>query len=472
MSTTHTGADDGGRRIPRPGGQRAGGRAPTPGRAPRPGQRGGSAREDGRHETRSALLARCRKEGRRAARRGVFDAWVLAGDGLPPWLATLAAERDRVRHRLLRDAAVERAAAERAAAEARGDAEAAEAAMRRSGEARVERSDHLDVTRAQLDRLAEQAARRRQLRDAVARWVERRPGGAAPAAGEEPFPEPTARPAANPAADVARWEGPSTTGISRRGTLALLGSLMLVELPIYWSSFRRVHGTGDASANLLTATFTLAVGIVMISVPHVLGRMLRTLPATGSPRLLALPALLLLGAWTHACWVLGGLRASLLAEDRDLLLDPDQARYLDPEVRDAGSVLDQLGIGEQTMSLLFTALLLLSGGVAFLLGLGRTHPYLAAYRATLRERERLAAAEQASTLAARRAGQRAAAHPAEVQAGRDALDAALREVDDRYEAAAHAYLDGLASGSRDPAVTEAAMRLSGQWPLLPRPATA
>ncbi|WP_461038233.1 hypothetical protein, partial [Streptomyces mayteni] len=428
-----------------------------------------TAREDDRRRARSALLARCRREGHRAARRGEFDAWVLGGEGLPSRLAALAAERDELRHRLTREAAVQRSTAVRSAAQARAEADAAEAALRRSAEARAERSDHLDITRAQLDRLAEQAARRRQFRDTVARWVERRPGDAARAVPEgDPLPEPTA----HQASDSARWEGVSATGISRRGTLALLCCLTLVELPIYWSSFRRIHGTGDPSANLLTATFTLAVGIVMVSVPHVLGRLLRTLSATGAPRLLALPALLLLGAWVHACWVLGGLRASLLAEDRDLLTDPDQARYLDPEVRDAGSVLDQIGVGEQTMSLMFTALLLLSGGVAFLLGLAVAHPYLAAYRATSRERERLVAAEQESTLAARRADQRAAAHPAEDQAREDALEAARREVDERYEAAAHAYLDGLASGSRDPAVTEAAMRLSGQWPVLPRPTTA
>jgi hypothetical protein len=55
-----------------------------------------------------------------------------------------------------------------------------------------------------------------------------------------------------------------------------------------------------------------------------------------------------------------------------------------------------------------------------------------------------------------RAGHRRVAH-----------EASLRAVDDAYEAAAHAYLDGVAGKSGDPAVTEAAMRLSRQWPLLP-----
>ena len=33
--------------------------------------------------------------------------------------------------------------------------------------------------------------------------------------------------------------------------------------------------------------------------------------------------------------------------------------------------------------------------------------------------------------------------------------------------AAHGYLDGLIAATRDPAITEAAMRLSTRWPLLP-----
>jgi hypothetical protein len=259
--------------------------------------------------------------------------------------------------------------------------------------------------------------------------------------------------------------------MSRHGTYALLGCLALVELPIYWSVFRRLHGVGDPASNLMTATFTLAVGAVMIIVPHILGRLLRALPATGAVRVLGLPALALLGAWVYACWVLGDLRTGLLAEEpAPLVTDPAQAEYLQPEIRDRQSVLGELGIGAQTMSLMFVALLLLSGGIAFLLGLARSHPYLAAYRDTVGAGERLAAAEAASTLAAHRAGRRAEAHPADTRARKEAWEEALREMDEVYEAAAHAYVDGLAAGARDPAVTEAAMRLSGRWPLLPRSA--
>ncbi|UED87448.1 hypothetical protein [Streptomyces profundus] len=486
MSTPATSTDPGGGRRPGAGDGRARG-VPGARRARTPRERRtplfGGERDPLDHP---ALLARCRREGRRAARRRLFDPWVLSAEGLLPRLASLAAERDRRRQALLRRAAERRGTAERAAAGARAEAQAAQDAARHTAAERAEREAHLTVTRAQLDRLAREAAGRRASREAVTRWLERRDtrgapdgGGAAdrdvpdadgdigadiggnraPVPGGEPIP--------------VRWEGESRGGLSRRGTLALLVCLTLVELPIYWTAFRRLHGTGDAASNLLTATFTLAVGAVMIAVPHILGRLLRALPATGANRLLAVPALALLATWAYACWVLGSLRGSLLAEERaPLVVDPDEAAFLPPELREPSSVLAQLNIGEQTMSLMFFALLLLSGGVAFLLGLGVSHPYLAAHGRTSDARRRLAAEERTAAATAHRAAARAGTLPAEESARRDALDAALREVDDLYEAAAHAYLDGLASAARDPAVTEAAIRLSGTWPLLPRPATA
>lgn len=540
MSTPRTSTDPGGgRRSWRPRPPQGAGRARRA-EGDRDERRARRSGADGGEPTRSALLARCRREGARAARRRVFDPWVLSTEGMLPRLASLAAERDRVRQGLLRRAANERGAAELTAGRARADADAAQAAARLTAAERAEHEAQLGVTRQQLDRLARETASRGEAREAVTRWLEERRGrgaaqppppagnGTAPGAtGEAPDAERAAadgprathgshatdgpraghgvdgrRPSAardgdttlDPDADASpaagstpapadgptpgnaptpvQWEGESRAGLSRRGTLALLACLTLVELPIYWTAFRRLHGVGDASSNLLTATFTFAVGAVMIVVPHVLGRLLRGLPATGAPRLLALPGIALLLTWVYACWVLGNLRASLLAEVREpYLADPGEAAYLSPDERRGTSVLQDLDIGERTMSLMFVALLLLSGGVAFLLGLSLAHPYLAAYRGAFDARRRLAAAEHASLAAARRAAERAGTRPAEEAARRDALDAALREVDDLYEAAAHAYVDGVASAARDPAVTEAAMRLSGTWPLLPRPAT-
>lgn len=462
MSTAHTTPSDGGRGRRRPWSVGRHRSATDPAARVHPDRERDA--EESRGAGRSALLRHCRREGRTAARRRMFDPLVLAGDGLPPRLAELAAERDRARHRLMRRAAADQEAAERAAGQAEAESTAAASAARRGAEAIAEAAERLDVARAQLDRLADRAARRAEARDTLARWTaQRRIDPAHP--GHSPGHAP------NPAAAHARWEGASSeTSMSHRGTLALLLCLALVELPIYWSVFRRLHGTGDPASNLLTGTFTFAVGTLMIVVPHVLGRLLRARRATGATSLLVLPSTVLLGAWVYACWTLGELRTSLLTEERAPLVGPELERYLPEQSRERPSVLAELGISEQTMSLMFVALLLLSGGVAFVLGLGRAHPYLAAYRAGHAERERLAASEQAATLAAEQARARAETRPAEDHARREALDAALREVDELYEAAAHAYVDGVATGSRDPVLTEAAMRLSGRWPLLPRPA--
>ncbi|MEO3753744.1 hypothetical protein [Streptomyces sp. B6B3] len=500
MSHSTIGSDDGGRRRRR--------RPDAEGSAR--GVAGAGARRTPRDEEANAagsaptpLLERCRREGREAARRGSFDSVMLTDEGLLPRLAELASERDQRCRGLARRAAAARQAAERAAGQARAESAAAEAAVRRTAEVRDEHTEQLEITREQLDRLAARAARDQRARNALARWTEARRGGA-PRRAAPPGPPDhngdaersrdagnagdtgdaereglaehegfaAAEPAGDPAARRARWEGAtSESAMSRWGTVALLVCLALVELPIYWSVFRRLHGVGDATSNLLTATFTFAVGTIMIVVPHVLGRLLNRIPATGAPRLLALPGLALLGAWAYACWVLGDLRTSLLAEEPEpYVADPEYQDAIDQEQLGRESVLAELDVGEQTMSLMFVALLLLSGGVAFLLGIGRAHPFLAAYRDTFRRRERLDAAEREAVLAARRTGQLADGHPAESEARQEAHDAALLEVIDLYEAAAHAYVDGVASGSGDPAVTEAAMRLSGRWPLLPLPA--
>ncbi|MDT0309010.1 hypothetical protein RM780_18890 [Streptomyces sp. DSM 44917] len=473
MSTSHTASDPGGGRNPR-----FGRRATPSGRAaPRPAPDvGGLAGAGGPGPGRSAFLDRCRREGKRAARRGQYEAWVLHGEGRPPRLAALASERDQVRQHVRVRAAAEQSAAERAAQLAQAEAESAAAEQRAGAAAREEAEARVAATTGQLDRLAAHEARRRQLRDALSRWVAQRrarrpaPDGGWPSEGLAQVADPDADPGADPAVRAAErtaWEGDAGATVSRGAMLALLACLALVELPIYWSVFRRMHGTGDPASNLLTATFTFAVGTVMIVVPHLLGRLLRGRSATGAPRALTLPAWALVGAWAAACWVLGRLRTSLLAEERDLEVPERYRDVVDPELLRGESVLAELGISEGTMSLLFVVLLLLSGGIAFLLGLGVAHPYVAALRGAADERTRLGAAEAGARRAAGRAAGLAGAHPAETRARREGVDAALREVEDLYEAAAHAYVDGLAAGARDPAVTEAAMRLSAQWPLLP-----
>ncbi|GGZ56302.1 hypothetical protein GCM10010387_57890 [Streptomyces inusitatus] len=444
------------------------------------------------------LLDRARSLGAKAASRRVFDPWVLNSPDRVPYFAELASLRDRVRRQL---AAEDARADEDAALEAsrvRAAAAAADERLIRAGVRRARLEERQAVAVGQLDRLARRADRWNAFRDRVRAGFDARraraaalstptgptgPDGPDETAGHgrprwQALPDDQGR-AADPdfgagfGADSgsgahalgarAAWEGATARpGMSRRGRAGLLGLLALVELPVYYVVFQQLHGTGDLAA-VLSVSLTLAVSTVMILAPHIAGRILRRRSATGAIRLAAIPALALVGAWGYGAWTLGELRSKLVfREEQPLVVSPDVEAITPP------SLAESLNLSPDSVSLMFIALLLLSGGIAFLLGLGDEHPYLGAYRDNAEQLRRLERETEEDAAGAERAKQAEAALPARLTARRAAQDARLDAVADLYEAAAHAYLDGVAGESGDPAVTEAAMRLSRQWPLLPR----
>ncbi|MFF9573445.1 hypothetical protein ACF1E8_40055, partial [Streptomyces sp. NPDC014685] len=101
----------------------------------------------------------------------------------------------------------------------------------------------------------------------------------------------------------------------------------------------------------------------------------------------------------------------------------------------------------------------------------REHPYLDAYRSALERRAERVRQREEARIAADRA--RALTQTAQERADRrrEAVDARVRATEELYEAAAHAFLEGVVERSSDPAVTEAAMKLSRTWPLLPKPSS-
>ncbi|MFI2210549.1 hypothetical protein [Streptomyces sp. NPDC020141] len=448
-----------------------------------------------RAEDTSWMLDRARSLGAKAAAGRVFDPWVLNSTDRIPYFAELASLRDRVRRQL---AAEDARAEELAALEAsrvRAAATAAADRLTRADARRTRLEDRRSAVVGQLDRLARRADRWNAFRDRVQGKFEARrvragapddwddpigpdPGsGAGPGAREgrdgrdhprwHTLPDGDVRTdpgasLADAAASRAAWEGAAARpGMSARGRMILLGLLALVELPVYYVVFQQLHGTGDLAA-VLSVSLTLAVSTVMILAPHIAGRILRRRSATGAIRLAAVPALALMAAWGYGAWTLGELRAKLVfREERPLIVSPD-VKTVPVE-----SLADSLNLSPDSVSLMFVALLLLSGGVAFLIGLGDEHPYLAAYRSNAEELRRLEAEIEADEAGAERARQAEAVLNARIDHRRAAQDARLHAVSDLYEAAAHAYLDGVAGKSGDPAVTEAAMRLSRQWPLLP-----
>jgi hypothetical protein len=422
-----------------------------------------------------------------------------------PYLAELASTRDRVRLRVIEE---EARADEEAALEAGRIRAVATAAAHRAERLAGQRDAldrRLEATTRQLDRLAQRAERWQNFRDTVRQSIEQRrlpvrtptgsgdglgPGPGAGAGdtaaphrpsddgGWQAVPDPdpahpatgrAAMPGAAPAGGVsAAWEGlGKRPSMSDRGRNFLLAVLIAVEFPVYFAVFTNLHGTGRF-ADLLTYGLTAGVSVAMILVPHFASRSLRRHAATGAIRSASLASLGFMGLWAYSAWALGDLRARLVFRKPDPIEVPPSLRDTPAaQVPDTPSLVDSLHLDPHSVSLMFVGLLLLSGGIAFLLGLGGEHPYVAAYRDTRDELAELDQQLAAVDLERQHASEADAQLTDCLAARREAQEARLRAVDETYEAAAHAYLDGLASGFGDPAATEATMRLSRQWPLLP-----
>ncbi|MFE1193218.1 hypothetical protein ACFW6E_10520 [Streptomyces olivaceoviridis] len=527
MSTPGTSAD-----TPEPRRRRLTRSVPFPGRStqqatrPRPGPApGGLARRrplvlDDKAE--SGLLGTARKRGRQAGRKRTLDPWVLnSGDRLP-YFAELASVRDTVIHRIEEDLRLWEEAARLQDARAATAVTAGEEETRLLDERLRETDRDIEAARGQLDLLALRSSRWLRFRDRLRERVEERwlrarfpdPAGPpaaratdpdapadepGPATGKDESAEPgdewqSVSTAGAPADDLSPaalreefraarreagigsgegWEGLQTRpGLPRWLTLALLVVIMAVEVPVYWVAYQPFHGVGSTGGDALSGTLAVSSAVIMLILPHLAGHMLRWRSATGSPRGGWLPALSLLGVWGGLTWVLGTLRAKFVMQhDAPAPTGKDTAgfRGLGGSSADTSTLVDRLHLSTQTVTWLFCALLLLSGGVGFLLGLFREHPFLDAYRTAVERRAELQARRERSAAATERA--RAAQQTAEDRQGqrREAADERIAAARQLYEAAAHEYLDGVMTASRDPAVTESAMRLSRNWPLLPAP---
>ncbi|MFJ7208066.1 hypothetical protein ACIQWR_31630 [Streptomyces sp. NPDC098789] len=272
------------------------------------------------------------------------------------------------------------------------------------------------------------------------------------------------------------WEGLSTRpGLPRWMVWALLLVIAAVEVPIYWIAFQPFHGAGSTESDTLSGTLAISAALVMVVVPHLAGRALRSRSGTASAMGIGLPAVALLTAWGFSAWALGDLRSKLVFRHRaPQPLSPDLAGVAGiGELQPPPTLVDSLHLEPTTVTWMFVALLLLSGGIGLLLGLLREHPYLDSYRSHLELRARLVHAREAAAAAMGRARALESTADARAELREHALNARLRSTTDLYEAAAHAFLQEVMEKAADPAVTESAMRLSSRtWPLLPAtPAT-
>ncbi|MCX4764293.1 hypothetical protein OG562_25700 [Streptomyces sp. NBC_01275] len=457
--------------------RRGRGRAPGLGRTNPAAPRGQVPPTDTREARR--LLEEAESAGRRAARDGTLNPYVLGSLHRLPYFGRLRGLRDHARDRIVARHHDGEEQELRASAALFAATAARESEARQAKEAQEEETLRRQAAAARLDRAATRIAAREDRRDRLLPWVVGRFGagrahGADPDAGpgeDQAGPadwdddsDKEGRAAARPV--VAPWEGlTETAAMARRPRMALTLLLILVELPVYLTLFLAIHeGTpeGRASAYLLTA----AVGVAMTLGPFQAGRQWRRRGATASLWVVLPIAAALASVWAVAAWYLGDLRARIVFRDTDTGAMDELARQLNVDLPPAPTLLQQLHLDAHTVSVTFISLLLMSGGIAFLLALSEEHPFVAAYR---HHHRRLEAAETA--LAQAEGAAAAARRQQETQDGRrterrDALSAELTAVDAVFEAAAHAYLDGVQAASHDPAVTEGAMRLSARYPLL------
>ncbi|MEU4612015.1 hypothetical protein [Streptomyces umbrinus] len=452
------------------------------------------------------LLKKAEEQGRRDGGGKALDVVVLSSGILPPYAAELAARRGLVRELTEEEAADRETRASREDAEARNRIVREEAGVTLAQTRLVEAEHDVRRAREQLDLLAHRSMRWQRLRDAVRERFERAGaragsgGGTRPDTPDRTTPagdlDPSSTPAdpddgyqslnpvpADPhqaaiptpaqgavAASVEGWEGlRARAAMPDRLVLFMLALVFAVEVPIYWVAFEPLHGVGTSSSRALNATLAISVGILMLAVPHLVGRAMRERGATGASRPAGPAALLFLGFWAACTVALGILRAkSILAEPPVEAATGAAGVFEGAETGAVPSLVDRLDLQSETVYWMFISLLLLSGGIGFLAGLLREHPYVDSFRSALERRQErgheLASAH--TRLAAARAWVDSAGDRTEQR--RRGVEARLRAADELYETAAEAHRRGFTSTANDPAITEAAhKRTESGTPLLP-----
>ncbi|MFD3374568.1 MULTISPECIES: hypothetical protein [unclassified Streptomyces] len=448
------------------------------------------------------LLKKAEEQGREDGGGKALDVVVLSSGILPPYAAELAARRGLVRELTEEEAADQETRASREDAEARNRIVREEAGVTLAQTRLVEAEHDVRRAREQLDLLAHRSMRWQRLRDAVRERFERAAagGGARPDAPDRTTPagdlDPPSTPAdpddgyqslnpvpADPrqtaiptpaqgavAASVEGWEGlRARAAMPDKLVLFMLALVFAVEVPIYWVAFEPLHGVGTSSSRALNATLAISVGILMLAVPHIVGRAMRERGATGASRPAGPAALLFLGFWAACTVALGILRAkSILAEPPVEAATGEAGAFEGADTGAVPSLVDRMDLQPETVYWMFISLLLLSGGIGFLAGLLREHPYVDSFRSAL-ERRQDRGSELASAharLVAARAWVDSAGDRAEQR--RRGVEARLRAADELYETAAEAHRHGFTSAAADPAITEAAhKRTESGAPLLP-----
>jgi hypothetical protein len=247
--------------------------------------------------------------------------------------------------------------------------------------------------------------------------------------GPDPEPDPAA-PAEGPRA--VPWVDSVPLRLIWR--LVILAGLIAAELPVQFYVFDYFLGTDPATAGL-ARWLALTTAAIIVFGPFVAATLLRARQAAGSDRRMGYVIIVMVAAWLAAVGVLGFIRGRVLQADSG---------------RSA-----QLHVTPATIILMFIALLLIVGAMAFMLGLARRHPLQEAYLHQRVRRDRFDMVMR--TMATRvypgyEDPENGEPLPAEAQ---------QRAVQQTYAAAENAYFAALSRTVGDPVFTEAVQHRRG-----------
>lgn len=219
--------------------------------------------------------------------------------------------------------------------------------------------------------------------------------------------------------------------------------LVALDFALQYDSFR------DFSPNaVIRGLLAAGVTLVMVLLPHLAGRLLRSRDAAGAAAGIELAAAIGIGVvWLPTAFGLARLRAGILTRD------PDGAGAVRP-------ALDALGMGYGAAVLLFAGLILLTGLFGFAYGLMREHPAIANYRNAVNVRIR---AQQRLNEARKEIARLEAVDEEELaNALAGANDAADERTRETYSGGRAAYRQGAARAMGQPSFTEAASHTDEQ----------
>jgi hypothetical protein len=367
----------------------------------------------------SELVRRGRSDGARAARAGEYDEWSFEDEQGIAYAQQLAAQEKGA----LADEVIQHGAALSALSTAKVTNAANRQIARRVAGTELERAE-ANVDRNRARREASQA----QL-DLLTGVHEPRPED-----GEDPGP-----------VMPSQWIGPANGVLSptvpRWLKIALIVLLPVVEIPIYFSTFRMF----DPRNMPLVWCFTVPVALCMVLAPHLVGLWLRKRLAR--PSIGILPTIasgVLMAVWAGAAVVLAKLRTTSLIHPVELY---------GQDIPSPVSVL-----GPTTLTAAFGLVIVVSGLISFLLGMADDHPAVSAFAAAdrgLREAEeaRLSAiTKHASGLVEDAEEPEVSPEEALAEAHQKRIEALAAD----YEAAWAAYRDAWSLAAGNPSKTLAA----------------